>query len=176
MYRLSFLVMFTLSLQIGCDQPQTSSSGPSPSAGGPPPPPPGATSLQAPPSPPEPAPQGGGVGGSTEGQFQNEGGQFDREVAQVGVGKKGQNYGGGMISEPVRQYFRAQEQITFLTIHKNLRTFKALKNRLPQSHEEFMKEIVEAGGLSLPELPAGARYRYDPTRGDLGELMVERPK
>src|SRR5262245_53949043 len=35
------------------------------------------------------------------------------DKAQAGVGKQGQGYGGGLITEPVHQYFNARDRITF---------------------------------------------------------------
>ena len=75
-----------------------------------------------------------------------------RQVAVAGVGKKGSRYGGGIISEPVSQYFGARERITFISIQKAMRTFQAMHDRLPNSHEEFMAEIVQENGLELPGL------------------------
>lgn len=97
----------------------------------------------------------------------------ERQVAVAGVGKKGSRYGGGIITEPVSQYFGMRERITFISIQKAMRTFEALHERLPESHEEFMKEIVQESGLQLPSLWEGERYEYDP---EVGELMVVRPK
>jgi hypothetical protein len=93
-------------------------------------------------------------------------------VAEVGVGKKGRGYGGGNVSEPIRQKFRIEQRIVFLQVQKALNEFKAFNDRLPKSHEEFMTAIVAEYGLQLPELPQGERYVYDP---QAGELMVERP-
>jgi len=97
---------------------------------------------------------------------------YERKVAEVGVGKKGRGYGGGIVSEPIRQKFRIEQRIVFLQVQKALNEFKAFNDRLPKSHEEFMTAIVAEYGLQLPELPQGERYVYDP---QAGELMVERP-
>jgi hypothetical protein len=96
--------------------------------------------------------------------------------AEAGVGAQGKDYGdadGGYISEPVSMYFNARELIAFQQMTKGMRFFEADKQRKPKSHEEFMKEIIQAYGVSLPELPAGEKYQYDPKKG---ELMVLRPK
>ena len=37
----------------------------------------------------------------------------ERQKAEAGVGKKGQGYGGGIITEPVHQYFIGKDRITF---------------------------------------------------------------
>lgn len=100
----------------------------------------------------------------------------DAVKAEAGVGAQGKDYGnadGGYISEPVSMYFNARELIYFQQMTKGMRFFEADKGRKPKSHEEFMKEIIEAYGVKLPELPAGQKYQYDPQKG---ELMVIRPK
>ena len=147
----------------GCDEP-SASSGPAPgpsNVSAPPPPPPGATDpdganvvqAEEPAPPEEPA--------------------VEREVARVGVGKKGRNYGGGVITEPIRQYFRASQRINLLNMQHAMRLYKAEHGKLPATHEDFMTKIIEANSIELPELPDGERYVYDPEKG---ELMVERPK
>lgn len=99
-----------------------------------------------------------------------------REVAGVGVGKKGRKLEkhkgtGQIIAQPAVSYFRAQEKIVFeIVIPKNMQLFQATNGRFPRSHEEFMKEIVEFGQVRLPELPEGKRYVYDP---QTHQLMVE---
>ena len=110
---------------------------------------------------------------NVSGQVDDESEEFEREVAEVGVGKKGRNYGGGIITEPIRQSFRLRQRIVFLKIDMDMRVFKAANERLPNSHEEFMEKIIKASDIPLPELPAGERFVYDPERG---ELMVERPR
>ena len=94
--------------------------------------------------------------------------------AEVGVGKKGRGYGGGIITEPIRQYFLQQDRLTFevslvqaMTLYKADHDFKG-----PKTNEAFMKDIIEANSIKLPELPEGHRYFYDPKTE---ELMVERP-
>jgi hypothetical protein len=93
----------------------------------------------------------------------------DVEKAQVGVGEKGRGYGGGIITEPIRARFRAEDSINFAAMEKTISLFKATKGRMPKSHEEFMTEIIEKGAIKLPDLPDGDEYVYDP---QAGELMV----
>ena len=102
--------------------------------------------------------------------------------AETGVGARGRNYGGGIITEPVRQYFRIEQYVAFrINIPHAIPIFHALHDRYPNSHEEFMREIIEANGIQLPELPAGQYYLYDPEAIDEdtekpGVLMVARPR
>lgn len=98
-----------------------------------------------------------------------------RDPARVGVGRKGQGYGGGIISEPARQVFRIRERAIFaIQIPQALRTLKALDSRGqgPKTHEEFMEKVIKQNGIRLPELQPGRRYVYDP---ETETLMVERP-
>ena len=103
-------------------------------------------------------------------------GEPTREVAAVGVGKKGRKLEkhkgtGQIIAQPAVSYFRAKEKIVFeIVIPKNMQLFQATNGRFPKSHEEFMKEIIEFGQIQLPELPEGGRYVYDPKTH---QLMVE---
>jgi hypothetical protein len=93
--------------------------------------------------------------------------------AEVGVGEKGRGYGGGMITEPIHQYFAAKERIAFeIELPKAMQLYQATHDKLPPSHEAFMRDIIEANQIKLPQLPEGHTYKYDPKSG---ELMVERP-
>lgn len=97
----------------------------------------------------------------------------EREVAKVGVGKKGRNYGGGLITEPASQYWKAKERIAFeIQIPHALQLYKALNDfKAPKTHEEFMEKIIKEQKIELPELPPGRKYVYDPEKE---QLMVER--
>ena len=91
----------------------------------------------------------------------------------MGVGKKGRGYGGGIITEPVRQYFRTQQAIVFqIEIPNAMKMFKAEHDRNPKDWDEFEREILKPANIRLPDLPSGEKYTYD---GKQGELMVERP-
>ncbi len=88
-------------------------------------------------------------------------------------GKRGQGYGTGPIATPVAAYFTSRGQIKILQIRHTLKIYKAEHEGAPKTHEEFMEKIIEAYQLSLPELPRGHRYLWDPEKE---ELMVERPR
>ena len=94
--------------------------------------------------------------------------------AEVGVGKKGRGYGGGMMTEPIRQYFLQQDKLSFTVyLVQAMSLYKAVHDdKGPKTHEIFMKDIIEANSIKLPELPEGHRYIYDPVKE---ELMVEIP-
>lgn len=94
-----------------------------------------------------------------------------REKAEVGVGKKGRGYGGGLVSEPAKQYFAIRERTVFqIQIPQALKLYKAMNGKLPKDHKEFMSKIVKENNISLPELPDGKSYVFD---ADKGELMIE---
>ena len=96
-----------------------------------------------------------------------------QKPADVGVGKRGHNMGQGIIATPVAAYFAAKEQVAFrVEVPQAMNLYKATNGRAPQSDEEFMKEIIQANNIKLPELPAGHKYFYDPATE---QLMVEAP-
>lgn len=99
----------------------------------------------------------------------------DRDLvkAEAGVGNKGRGYGGGIITEPIRQRFIIQDRLTFDTIQHAMKLYEASNGHRPKTHEEFMREIIQANQIQLPQLPEGEEYLYDPQSG---ELMVSRPK
>lgn len=127
-------------------------------------------------SPPTPPPSAPKLGGSATPSPASDGEVDEPEVeavkAEAGVGKKGTRYGGGIISEPVSAYFRTRGRIAFLQMEKGMKEFKALNDRAPESHEEFMDKIIGDYGVELPELPDGESYQYDPEQE---QLMVLKP-
>jgi len=107
-----------------------------------------------------------------------------REKAVPGVGEKGQGLGTGPVATPIAAGIRAEEKITFMQITTSMKLYRALNGHFPKSHEEFMKEIIRANGIRLPELPPGQRYVYDAEKAakmssyDPNDppLLVERPQ
>ena len=93
-------------------------------------------------------------------------------VAEKGVGAKGRGYGGGIITEPIHQYFSIQQDIDFKMIEYDLKNYHALHERYPKDWEEFKKEILVPGNRELPELQDGENYYFD---GKKGQLFVQRP-
>jgi hypothetical protein len=117
-----------------------------------------APAVKAPPPPAEPAPPP----------------EMVQEKAEVGVGVKGNDLGAGLVSTPVKAYFQAKERIVFeIQIPQAMKLYEATNDRKPQSHEEFMEQIIKFNAIPLPQLPPNSRYIYDPATG---ELMVEHPK
>lgn len=156
----TLLYSMCFAILIGCDAPAPAPTNATPGTAAPAPPP-GAAQIkqEAQEAPQEVTP--------------DESEDFERQVAEVGVGKSGRNYGGGVISEPIKQYFQVGDRMQLLNMTHAMNLYKAEHGRLPQTHDEFMDKIIKANSIALPELPEGERYVYDPQRG---ELMVERPK
>ena len=99
--------------------------------------------------------------------------------AEVGVGKQGSAMRGDdsiaakMMTSSARAYFDAKEKVIFeIQLPQALQIYKAQDNfgKGPQSHEEYMQKIVRANNLTLPKLPDGMHYVYNP---DIEELWVE---
>ncbi|TVS14730.1 MAG: hypothetical protein EA424_18445 [Planctomycetaceae bacterium] len=99
-----------------------------------------------------------------------------RIKADVGVGAKGRGldkFQGGVLVTPAKAYFTLRERAIFqVQIPQAMQMYQALHGTAPESHDQFMKEIIQANQIQLPELPAEQRYVYDP---QAKELMVERP-
>ena len=161
MRRNSVCVM-CLALLVGCEEASTTSTSTGPSSSSRSSAPPGAADVNN--ASVEPI-EGNDTPAEDDG--------FERQVAEAGVGKRGRNYGGGVISEPIKQYFQASQRINLLNMTHAMKLYKAEHGRLPKTHDEFMEKIIKINSIELPELPEGERYVYDPK---LGELMVERPK
>ncbi|NQU21896.1 MAG: hypothetical protein HQ567_11490 [Candidatus Nealsonbacteria bacterium] len=87
--------------------------------------------------------------------------QSEPVKATPGVGKRGRDYGAGPISTPVAAYFTTKERLQFMQVVQPMQIYRVQHGHFPETHEEFMKEIIEANSLKLPELPAGERYVYD---------------
>jgi hypothetical protein len=98
------------------------------------------------------------------------------EKADGTQGAKGQGYGGGIITEPVSEYFRVKDRITLtIEIAKQMQLWKAEHNRFPKDLAEYEKVILQPLNINsikdLPELPMNCKYIYD---AKTGELMVEK--
>ena len=93
--------------------------------------------------------------------------------AEGGVGKRGQGYGGGIITEPIRQRFVLQDRITFLNMQNTLKAYRAENNNQnPPTIQEYIDKIVTPSGVTLPELSPGQFYVYDPTATNLDDVLL----
>lgn len=100
-------------------------------------------------------------------------GTIEAQEALAGVGKQGQSLRNQsdtqkILSGPLSAYLHVKQLAELeIKIPHALNLFQATHGRFPKSHEEFMKEIVEFNQIKLPELPAGAVYRFNTQEGKL---------
>lgn len=107
-----------------------------------------------------------------KGSTENEPTEFVREKARAGVIDK-EKYDPGIVTTPISAHFSLSQQMIFdFQIPKALELFEQLRNRKPNSHQEFMREIIQKGNIRLPTLPPYYRYIYDPEEGD---FFIEHP-
>jgi hypothetical protein len=106
-------------------------------------------------------------------------GGADLDSARAGENKRGQGYGGGIVTEPVRQYFLNEERITLqIQYPKAIKEYRAFNNnKNPPSLEAFYNDILVPYGIALPELREGEFYVYDPAGKEAEDmLLVARPQ
>ena len=48
--------------------------------------------------------------------------------------------------------------------------YKAINDKPPKTHDEFMEKIIKENEIALPELPYGKTYLFD---SEKGELMIQ---
>ncbi|MBX3422515.1 MAG: hypothetical protein KF752_13255 [Pirellulaceae bacterium] len=95
------------------------------------------------------------------------------QPAEVGVGKQGASMENDtaadrLITGPAIQLFQARQRAVFdVQIPHALNLYKALNGAAPKSHDEFVREILQANSISLPELKEGMVYRYNPEKQEL---------
>jgi hypothetical protein len=175
----SILQVLLLGLLFGCNQsPPGAPPSPPPAASPPAPTAPAEDSLPPPPTPVTPTTQ---VAPQAPPQRPGEpvaptpGPGMVLEKAGVGSGAKGRNYGEGILATPASVYWSARERIMFtIQIPELLRAYKFEHDfKGPKSDQEFQKEVIKKYHITLPTLPPGHRYVYDPTTE---QLMVEKPQ
>ncbi len=127
----------------------------------------------------QPPPSGSGNGSSTAAQSPSEppnsaappaaadSGERIEQATVDNVGVKGRNYGGGILTEPISQYFRAQDRIKLMQIDHYMQQWTVLNERVPADFAEFEREILQPLQIRLPELPPDREYVYDPKQGKL---------
>lgn len=77
---------------------------------------------------------------------------------------------------PLGQYFSVKERTVFeMQIPKAVSLYRAANdNKLPATHEDYMRDIVQANSIILPKLRNPTdEYQYDP---ESGELMISTVK
>ncbi len=105
--------------------------------------------------------------------------EYVEKKAKAGVTHKGEfaqssEHPMSIVTVPLATYFSAKEKSVFdIQIPSAMNLYKATNGEFPKTEEVFMKEIIEANQIQLPELKEGDEYFYDP---DSAELMVRAKK
>ncbi|RUL83887.1 hypothetical protein [Tautonia sociabilis] len=64
-------------------------------------------------------------------------------------------------------------QAAVLQIQHALNLYNAMNDRYPADTDEFMREIIQANGIALPQLPGYQEYAYNPETHEL--VVLEYP-
>ncbi len=97
---------------------------------------------------------------------------IEAQKAGVGVGKSSQAMeregAGRVVASPARTLFRTKEKIVFeIQLPQAMNLYKAEHGKGPQSHEEFMEQIIRRNSIKLPELAPGRHYQFDVEKQEL---------
>src|SRR6478609_9425770 len=71
-------------------------------------------------------------------------------------------------------YVVSIDRVAKLNIQHTLDLYHAANDRWPASHDEFMREVIQANNIALPQLPRYQKYVYDVNRHEL--LVYEYPE
>jgi len=86
-------------------------------------------------------------------------GEFDQEAGKEVV--KLDAKVSDPITGPLEILKKARVELPMLAIEHALNLYNAAEGRFPQSHDEFMTQIIAANNIRLPALPNGLQYQYD---------------
>lgn len=108
------------------------------------------------------------------GQTTDEIGEFDRsENAQISDGQMRSTNPLNPLGA-LNSYGPIVERLSKQQIDRCLNMFHATHGRYPDSHQEFMEQVIKANNVSLPVLPGGRTYQYDVENHEL--VVVEAKK
>lgn len=65
------------------------------------------------------------------------------------------------ITGPLEILKKERVELPMLAIEHALNLYNAAEGRFPQSHDEFMTQVIAANNIRLPVLPNGLQYQYD---------------
>lgn len=99
-------------------------------------------------------------------------GMDGREGGRTTAGSATVGEGGGYLSAIAAAHRHITTRVDDLAWTQAARSYWAETGHYPKSHEEFMKNVIEAYGIELPPLEENEEYLYDPTEGDFGTLYV----
>lgn len=121
-----------------------------------------------------PAPQGGVAGGGGAAAAGAATGRADprksvRRPHQEG--NRRERNGEGHPGHAGERLLAHPDRTIFLNLQHAMDLYKGEHGALPKTHDDFMRDIIQANNIKLPELPDDSRYVYMP---DKEELMIER--
>ncbi len=91
-----------------------------------------------------------------------------RKTVEVGDGRKGHYGRMSIFQHNIGTFYRTKERLTYnVQIPQAMQLYKATNDRTPRDHDEFMKDIIQANNIKLPELREGCRYEYNPETAEL---------
>ena len=103
--------------------------------------------------------------------------ESERELVAIGenasgradFAKDGDKHIMAPILVPLGQYFTIRDRLPNLQMQHAINLYKAENdNKMPATHDEFMKKIIEANNIGLPPLRnPNDKYQYDPASGEL---------
>ena len=79
---------------------------------------------------------------------------------------------GDIILTPLRTYSKVKVTISEIQIQSQLNTFRATNGGNPKDFAEYKNKILDPVGITLPDLPDGDSYVYQPDKGRNGEVMI----
>jgi hypothetical protein len=163
-------------LLVGCAEPPA----PPAAASAPPPPaqpasavparPPGSTASGVPPMPAPPASNGGSILGKKTDDVRD----AQQEIAAGAQKVEPRVTGKDPITVTGSAYAAIVGRTEQLRIKQAIDIFKATNDRYPRDYDEFKKEILDANGIRLTQLPYYQKYGYDAEKHEL--IILEYPQ
>lgn len=87
--------------------------------------------------------------------------QAATEVTEKNALGRRQAKGSGYLGAVAKGYIKAQQEISNIEVISALRTYDALNDGYPKSHEEFMEKVIAANGIALEQLEEPYEYWYN---------------
>ncbi len=169
------LSLSLLMLVVGCAEPPAP-----PAAATAPPPvqpasavparPPGSTASGVPPMPAPPASNGGPILGKKTDDVRD----AQQEIAAGAQKVEPRVTGKDPITITGSAYAAIVGRTEQLRIKQAIDIFKATNDRYPRDYDEFKKEILDANGIRLTQLPYYQKYGYDAEKHEL--IILEYPQ
>jgi hypothetical protein len=91
---------------------------------------------------------------------------------EVAGGTRGEGFGGGINTQPIRIHFGMQHEAALAQLIDNLNKYRASHGNMnPPTREEFVQECLVSSMITLPALSTGEYYAYDPSVQDVEKVV-----